>query len=390
MKLIFSDQPLPTTVTKSIFLAGPSPRNSEQPNWRKEAVELLQSSGFDGEVFIPIPSSIWDNSSTSWQIDYETQVRWELKARQITDTILYWVERDINAGMFGLTTNVEFGNDITTGKVWYGRPDNADKIRYLDQVAQSNDIAIFNDLDTIVQSVVKHLGKGSKRQNGEVNVPLFIWNTEQFQQWYSNVKQNGNRLDDAKVQHFLKFKNGFVFSFVLWVNVWIESEQRNKDNEFIFSRKDISCIMPYYKAPSGETFVVLVKEFRSSCKNVAGLVYELPGGSSMKPNVDPRSNAQHELQEETGIFVADESRFKFEGTKQICATLSTHSSWLYSVELSASEFLKALETAKKQTTFGVVEDTEKTYIEIMPVSKIMEYPLDFSMVGMILGTLKNK
>ena len=390
MQLIFSDQNLPTQVTKSVFLAGPSPRNSTQPNWRKDAVSFLQNANFDGTVFIPIPSNLWEQTSTTWDVEYDSQVTWEIKARQMADSILYWIDRDIESGMLGLTTNVEFGNDIQTGKVWYGRPDSADKIRYLDHVAQNADIAVFNDLETIVQSVVKHLGVGAYRENGEVNVPLFTWNTEQFQQWYSNVKANGNRLDDAKVQHFLKFKNGFVFSFVLWVNVWIESEQRSKSNEFIFSRKDISCIMPYYKAPSGEIFVVLVKEFRSPCKNAAGLVYELPGGSSMKPNVDPRINAQHELNEETGINIQQPERFKFEGQKQICATLSTHSSWLYSVELTASEFLKALETAKNQTTFGVVEDTEKTYIEIMPVSKIMEYPLDFSMVGMILGTLQSK
>ena len=42
---------------------------------------------------------------------------------------------------------------------------------------------------------------------------------------------------------------------------------------------------------------------------------------------------------------------------------------------------------ESQTVFGLPEDTEIIYLEVMPISKIMDYPLDYSMTGMILGAL---
>ena len=42
MQLIFSDMNMPSTVTKSIFLAGPSPRNRHAWDWRKDAIKILQ------------------------------------------------------------------------------------------------------------------------------------------------------------------------------------------------------------------------------------------------------------------------------------------------------------------------------------------------------------
>lgn len=55
MQLIFSDQSLPTQQTKSLFLAGPSPRTLEVEDWRPAALKELERLGFDGTVFIPIP-----------------------------------------------------------------------------------------------------------------------------------------------------------------------------------------------------------------------------------------------------------------------------------------------------------------------------------------------
>jgi len=133
--------------------------------------------------------------------------------------------------------------------------------------------------------------------------------------------------------------------------------------------------------------VILVKEFRSPVRNEAGLVYELPGGSALKPGVNPQDNAQHELEEETGIHVEDLSRFVFVKNKQLCATLSSHHSYLYKVELTQKEFEEAKKNVEAQTSFGLTEDTEIIYLEIMPLSQIMNYPLDYSMTGMILGGL---
>lgn len=386
MHLVFSDQEIPNEITKSVFLAGPSPRDKSVNDWRFEALEFLAQKDFDGTVFIPVPQLRFFGGEDGKRWTYDNQVEWECKARQVSDCIMFWVPRDIEGGMPAFTTNIEFGEDLSTGKILYGRPDNAEKCRYLDKRMEKVG-QVFNDLEKLVEQVIKVLGDGAKRYGGEVYVPLFIWNTDQFQSWYKQLQENGNRLDEARVEHFLRFPNGYLFSFVLWVKVWIASEVRHKSNEFIFSRKDISTIVPIFK-DKDETYIVLIKEFRSPVRNKAGLVYELPGGSALTPGEDPKENAAHELCEETGINVEDINRFEFLSQKQICATLSSHHAFTYKVELTKQEFEQVKSDIEKAKVFGVVEDTERTYLEIMPLSKMMEYPLDYSMLGMIFAAIQ--
>lgn len=51
-----------------------------------------------------------------------------------------------------------------------------------------------------------------------------------------------------------------------------------------------------------DTEIIVIKEFRSPCRNGDGFVYELPGGSSFKPTSDVLQTAADELFEETGAF----------------------------------------------------------------------------------------
>ena len=133
-----------------------------------------------------------------------------------------------------------------------------------------------------------------------------------------------------------------------------------------------------------------MKEFRSPVRNNSGLVYELPGGSSLKPGVDHIINAQHELSEEIGLHVDDVSRFQYVDTKQLCATLSSHVSSLFKIELTQNEFELIKKSINENKTFGLQEDTEIIYLEIIKLKEIMKYPFDFSMIGMILGSLINE
>lgn len=387
--IVFSDQSIPQQITKSIFLAGPSPRTKDIHDWRHDALSLFEKNEFDGTIFIPVPKERFYGKDDSPDWTYDNQVEWECKARNVSDIILFWIPRDIKNGMPAFTTNIEFGEDIHSGKIIYGRPDNAEKCRYLDKRIIEIKENVFNNLNELIQYGITKLGSGSLRINGEVNVPLFIWNTEQFQSWYSSVKLNDNKLVDAKLLHHVKFSNGYLFSFILWVNIWIEKEQRFKPNEFVFSRKDISVILPYYKE-NNETYFVAVKEFRSPVRNNSGLVYELPGGSSLKPGVDHIINAQHELSEEIGLHVDDVSRFQYVDTKQLCATLSSHVSSLFKIELTQNEFELIKKSINENKTFGLQEDTEIIYLEIIKLKEIMKYPFDFSMIGMILGSLINE
>jgi hypothetical protein len=385
MKLYFSDQPLPTTVTKSIFLAGPSPRSANVYDWRHDAIKYLEKIGFDGEVLIPIPLKKFYGESDDPSWTYVGQIDWEENARELADKIVFWVARDIKGHMPGFTTNVEYGLDLHSGKIVYGRPNEADKIRYLDELYEKRKMKPFDHLDSMLQFAVDGLGKGALRNEGEVHVPLMIWNTEQFQSWYVNLKKAGNKLVSAKVMHHFSIPNFGVFSYTLAVNIWIEKEKRFKSNEFIFSRKDISSVIAYYPSEEGN-YIAFVKEFRSPVNNEEGMVYELPSGSSPK-HIAPEVNAQHEMLEETGLLIKDIERFKFVATKQLVATLSTHQAHTYKIKLTKEEFEFLMEQDKNKVKMGNNDETEATYICMIKETDLMKYPIDYSNIGMIFGAL---
>lgn len=110
---------------KSIFLAGPTPRGENVLSWRTEACEILKQIGFDGVVYVP-EYSTWKPKQ-----DYVDQAMWERIALTNATIILFWVPRKL-PDMAGFTTNVEFGYWLHSGKVIYGRPKDASKIKYLD------------------------------------------------------------------------------------------------------------------------------------------------------------------------------------------------------------------------------------------------------------------
>lgn len=58
MKVIYSDQKIVVPAgQKSIFLAGPTPRDQQTPSWRIEALTILDGLGFNGIVFVPESSN---------------------------------------------------------------------------------------------------------------------------------------------------------------------------------------------------------------------------------------------------------------------------------------------------------------------------------------------
>ena len=110
---------------KSIFLAGPTPRENNIESWRKYACKYLEDIGFNGIVYVP-EYSIWKPKE-----DYTDQVLWEREALSNATIIAFWIPRKL-PDMPAFTTNVEFGYWLHTGKVLYGRPNDARKIKYLD------------------------------------------------------------------------------------------------------------------------------------------------------------------------------------------------------------------------------------------------------------------
>jgi 8-oxo-dGTP pyrophosphatase MutT (NUDIX family) len=375
LKVVYAKEEHPTEIVKSIFLAGPTPRDKDTKSWRPEAIELLERLGYDGHVFVPEPRDGFSG-------DYIDQVEWEDRALQMADIIVFWVPRKA-PNMLALTTNIEWGLWADTGKCILGTPPEAEHVRYLQWMATKMKIPNYSTLEATLQEAVAKVGEGSFRRGGDAQVPLHIWSHPTFQEWLVSQKTVGNRLDSARVLWTFRVGQQLnkVFAWCLHTSVWIESEKRFKTNEFVLGRSNVfSCVLHH-----GDQ-VVLVREFRSPVRNEAGFVYELAGGSSHNLWDSPQNVVTHEVEEETGLKV-DSSRFVKHATRQQQATLSAQVASLFSVELSSEEIEQL--KADAGNVHGVLEDTERTYVEVWDLKDIQEKQLvDWTTLGMILSVLR--
>ncbi len=137
------------SIKKSIFLAGPTPRNEFGVDWRIEAAKIL--GGWNGIVFIPSP---FLNQYTDPKLNKYFQIKWETQALELATKIVFWIPREMEH-MPGFTTNVEFGLWVKSGKVIYGHPENAPKTEYLDWHASENLIPIHYNLSDMLYNTVK-------------------------------------------------------------------------------------------------------------------------------------------------------------------------------------------------------------------------------------------
>lgn len=132
----------------SIFLAGPTKRNGNvKESWRKDAWTYLKKKKFYGIVYIPEYINEPFNKNL-----IEKQCLWERQALENASCILFWIPRDIKNDMPAFTTNVEFGTYLQRkpNQIVYARPDNADKMIYLDWLwnfEQKKKQPIYNSLE---------------------------------------------------------------------------------------------------------------------------------------------------------------------------------------------------------------------------------------------------
>ncbi len=150
MKVIHALEPL----TKSIFLAGPTPRSDEVLSWRPEALETLRWLDFKGEVYVPEPVN-------GWHGDYDNQVWWELEALERATVVVFWVPRNLKT-MPAFTTNVEFGMLVKSGKVLLGAPEGAPKMNYLKMLASKFNVRFYDDLDDLLKEAVSKAYDGGR------------------------------------------------------------------------------------------------------------------------------------------------------------------------------------------------------------------------------------
>jgi len=389
MIVVYTGEQPPDTFASSIFLAGPSPRKPADPNWRAEAIQILDRLGYQGVVFAPV----WRDPNAPGAFDYDKQIWWERKHLNMSDQIVFWVPRDLQT-LPGFTTNVEYGVWLRSGKIMLGSPEGAPKMDYLDWWACREHVDNYRDLGLMLRGAIDKLGAGALRSGGQREVPLHLWQKSEFQHWLS-CQEGENRLEGAEVVWTFRVgaRKEKTFLWALHIRVWIASEQRSKVNEVVVFRPDVSAIVAYrdrwpddgYDRTIMDTEIVLVREFRSPAANVTAMVHELPGGSSVRPGVDPKSVAADEFREETALTI-DASRFRSVGVRQIAATLSAHRGHVFKVALTAEEMAEL--RAHAETPKGNHADTEYTWVEILTVRELLANEnVDWSNLGMVFHAL---
>jgi nucleoside 2-deoxyribosyltransferase len=159
MQTVFTLEALP----KSIFLAGPTPRDLEVLSWRPEALRLLEQLGFEGQVFVP------EASNWAPHDHYDDQIHWEWEALNLATVVVFWVPRDLNT-LPAFTTNVEFGLLAQSGKLVLGFPQDAPKMRYLEKLAERFSTPVFHSIEDTLKAALavttKPFGSYSK-QSGD-------------------------------------------------------------------------------------------------------------------------------------------------------------------------------------------------------------------------------
>ena len=288
----------------------------------------------------------------------------------MSDCIVFYVDRNLDT-MPAFTTNHEHGEWFQSGKVIFGAPNHAPKNRYLQLKGKRFGVPQAETLEETLRLAVAMVGKGTLRTSGERYVPLQIWNTPTFQSWYADLKAAGNRLDWARVEWTWRFPPdyNFVFYWILQVDVFLPKENRSKWNEVVIARPDVSTIVLYrHRNMITLAKVAIVREFRSPVSNTDGYVWESAGGSSFKTD-DPLLRAVEEVHEETGLVVSRD-QIRQHKARQLAATMSAHKAHLFSVALT-EEQLSWLENQKGRV-FGVEEDTERTYVDVVSVHELMK------------------
>ena len=381
MNVVYSKEPFPKRVLSSIFLAGPTPRDySVQDSWRPEALSILEEMGYQGTVFVPEErSGPWDPAT------YERQVAWEWECLEAADVICFWVPRNMDT-MPALTTNVEFGRFVQSGKIVLGAPPDAQHVRYLSTMLQEQqDRSTYTSLSqtlqaclTSIQNTLEQSQVDSLRVGGDAHIPLHIWSTPTFQSWYAGMVHAGNQIRGAKV--LWRHKD---FAWALQVDVYVQSENRIQDVEFVLSRTDLSSVLLYRRDQDPlSSECLLIEEFRTGVRNDIGKVRQLPGGSS-EDTSDPFKTALEELAEEVGLPIAPD-RVKPHRGRQDHPTFGSQHTHLFSVEVSEEEMAQL--RADSSTNHGVGD--ERISFHVRSYKELLQDPnLSWGTLGMLAEVL---
>lgn len=151
--LVMAREPIPAAGA-AVFLAGPTPRlGGEVPSWRPAAVNELATQWAGTQPLTVLSPESRDGKRAE---HYDDQVDWETDARARATAILFWIPRDMTS-MPGMTTNIEFGLDVGTGRAVLGCPPdcpNPERNRYLIYVARRHGVPVCETLaDTVAAAL---------------------------------------------------------------------------------------------------------------------------------------------------------------------------------------------------------------------------------------------
>lgn len=378
MKIIYARQTFPENFNKSIYLAGPAPRAHNVPSWRSQALKTLETSRYDGIVFVS------ESEHGRRSSDYDQQIEWELEAMRRSDVVVFWVSAEEDA-MPEFASSIEYGLTLTSGKAVLGTPAGAFKAGYLEKLAGTFRIPLIHTLEELINAALKRLGEGAARSNAECLVPLEIWQSRHFQQWYTAQISAGHSLEDVRSVEWV-FRVGPNRSYPLYIALHVAikvcGEDRIKANEAVIIRPSIVTVCAYCPGDTREDDrFILIKEYRASVINAQGFVYELPGGASFDSDEDPIAVASDELAEETAIRLPRE-RFLVIGRRQIAATMVANEAVLLAARLEPEE-MEAI-FARQGEMYGVSAQTERTYLHVFTREELMQGSLvDYATLGQL-------
>jgi 8-oxo-dGTP pyrophosphatase MutT (NUDIX family) len=383
MHPVYALEDLPDPCCASLFLAGPTPRDPVTPSWRPEALRLLAELGYTGAVIIP------ETRDGDLRYAYPGQVNWEVEMRARADLIAFWVPRELTA-MPAFTTNIEFGEDYDGCRCLYGRPPEAPKCRYLDARWEAmTGRAPHDSLRAVLAEAVALLGEGAARHGTERDVPMAVWRSQPFAEWYSALTAAGHALRGFQLRHVLpagkRHPASPLFGFLAWAAVAVAGEDRIKANEVFLARPDTGAVLPLFDpgGPEGEAF--LVREYRLAVRNPSGFVVEVPGGSSHDQHLKPRAVAVEELAEELGLAV-DPARLVNLGSRQSTPTLCSHHTHLFALVLTAEETARLRQFAAEGRVLGTGGE-ERVRIVRQPLAGPFDASLDWATLGMLAAAV---
>lgn len=399
LEVVYNRQEPPKMFSKSIYLAGTNiVEEDEVHTWRDRVIDILKAKKFDGCVFFPEESRLYEDGDNSTAYPdpndlsgLKAQTEWERTWMNAADAVLFWFPRNLKC--LGLTSNVEYGKYFSLPRVFVGSPFSAKNQDYNCYLKVLNNMAEkkwYEDLETIVSSALDYIGVGSYRRDFERKIPLEIWTNQSFVSWKDQMERNdiGAKITDIEVIYEEPTSPGSkdVFLWTVRPTIYLEAEKRYKKGDIVCGRPDVCSIVIY--SDEEDPRIVLVKEFRPSIRNKEGYVLELPSGSYHGGAKGVRS-ALMELKEETGIDISwsQEQNAILVGERQQLPTLCANANIAHKMKVSSLEMFN-IEDFVKDKTFGLEEETERTYVEIKRFSEILkEQRVDWTTLGIITQAL---